>query len=136
MSNLKRRKAIDCKLVKESKSYSGYFKYIVTVEDIDGSVTKHPSYGVDMQDAIKRLVRSQNADKVVEVVEKKQQFFLLALFAFCVLIPLLGIISSDGKNNFWLILPLITIILLFFLYEILENFRRNKFLDKKNPNKS
>ena len=95
------------------------------MEDIDGSVTKHPSHGVDTQDAIKRLVRSQNADKVVEVFEKKQQFFLLALFAFCVLIPLFGIISSDGKNNFWLILPLITIILLFFIYEILEeiNFR-------------
>ena len=54
MKKSSRRKAIDCKLVKESSTYEGYFKYIVTVEDIDGSISKHPTYGKDMQDAIRR----------------------------------------------------------------------------------
>ena len=74
MKKSNKRKAIDCKLVKESSTYEGYFKYIVTVEDVDGSISKHPSYGKDMQDAIRRLVRSEHADKVVQVVEKKQHF--------------------------------------------------------------
>ena len=89
-SKKNRRKAIDCKLVEESASNPGYFKYMITVQDTDGSISEHPAYGVDMQDAIKRLVRSENADMVVKVVEKKQQFFLMALFAMCIVIPLVG----------------------------------------------
>ena len=93
MKNLnKRRKAIDCKLIDESSSNPGFFKYMVTIEDVDGTITKQPAYGVDMQDAIKRLVRSENADMVVKVVEKKQQFFLMALFAICIVIPLVDLI--------------------------------------------
>ena len=75
-----RRKAIDCKLIEESASNPGYFKYMITIQDKDGSSSKQPAYGIDMQDAIKRLVRSENADMVVKIVERKQQFFLMALF--------------------------------------------------------
>ena len=113
MKKSNRRKAIDCKLVKESSTYEGYFKYIVTVEDIDGSVSKHPSYGKDMQDAIRRLVRSEHADKVVQVVEKKQHFFVFGLFALCILIPLLGGVFNQENINMWLVLPLVTIMIAF-----------------------
>ena len=109
MKKSNKRKAIDCKLVKESSTYEGYFKYIVTVEDVDGSISKHPSYGKDMQDAIRRLVRSEHADKVVQVVEKKQHFFVFGLFALCILIPLLGGVFNQENINMWLVLPLITL---------------------------
>ena len=118
-----KRKAIDCKLVKESSTYEGYFKYIVTVEDVDGSISKHPSYGKDMQDAIRRLVRSEHADKVVQVVEKKQHFFVFGLFALCILIPLLGGVFNQENINMWLILPLITIMVVFLVFELVERFR-------------
>ena len=123
MKKSNRRKAIDCKLVKESSSYEGYFKYIVTVEEIDGSISKHPSYGKDMQDAIRRLVRSEHADKVVEVVEKKQHFFVFGLFALCILIPLLGGVFNQENINMWLVLPLITIMIIFLVFELVERFR-------------
>ena len=121
-----RRKAIDCKLVKESNTYQGYFKYIVTIQEADGSISKHPTYGKDMQDAMKRLVRSEHADKVVEVVEKKQHFILLILFALCVLIPLFGGIYNTENRDWWMVLPLVTIIIVFVIFEILERNRLRK----------
>ena len=123
MKKSSRRKAIDCKLVKESSTYEGYFKYIVTVEDVDGSISKHPSYGKDMQDAIRRLVRSEHADKVVQVVEKKQHFFVFGLFALCILIPLLGGVFNQENISMWLVLPLITIMVVFLVFELVERFR-------------
>ena len=118
-----RRKAIDCKLIEESASHPGYFKYMVTIEDTDGSISQQPAYGVDMQDAIKRLVRSENAEMVVKIVEKKQQFFLMALFAFCIIIPLVGGYNSVENKNWWMILPLVTIIVLFLSFGILDSYR-------------
>ena len=122
----KKRKAVDCKLIEESASNPGYFKYMVTIEDMDGSISQQPAYGVDMQDAIKRLVRSENAEKVVRIVEKKQHFFLMALFAFCIIIPLVGIYNSSDGKNWWIMLPLVTIIVVFFSFGILDSYRSQK----------
>ena len=123
MKKSNKRKEIYCKLVKETITNEGYFKYIVTVEDVDGSISKHPSYGKDMQDAIRRLVRSEHADKVVQVVEKKQHFFVFGLFALCILIPLLGGVFNQENINMWLVLPLITIMVVFLVFELVERFR-------------
>jgi len=119
----KKRKAIDCKLVEESASNPGYFKYMVTIEDIDGSISQQPAYGVDMQDAIKRLVRTENADMVVKTVEKKQHFFLMALFALCIVIPLVGGYNSVEHKNWWMVLPLVTIVFIFLSFGILDSYR-------------
>ena len=122
-SKKNRRKAIDCKLVEESASNPGYFKYMVTIQDTDGSISEHPAYGVDMQDGIKRLVRSENADMVVKVVEKKQQFFLMALFAMCIVIPLVGGYNAGENTSWWMMLPLVTIVILFVSFGILDSYR-------------
>jgi len=118
-----KRKAIDCQLIEESKSNPGYFKYMVTIQEMDGTSNKQPAYGVDMQDAMKRLVRSENAEMVVQVIEKKQQFFLMALFALCIVIPLVGGYNSLENRNLWMMLPLFTIILLFLVFGILDRYR-------------
>tara|TARA_B100000427_G_C15268159_1_gene489736 strand:+ start:212 stop:601 length:390 start_codon:yes stop_codon:yes gene_type:complete len=118
-----RRKAIDCQLIEESASNPGYFKYMITVEDVDGTVSKHPAYGIDMQDAIKRLVRSENAEKVVKIVERKQHFFLMALFAICIIFPLVGGYNSIENKNWWMVLPLLTIIVVFITFGILDSYR-------------
>ena len=118
-----RRKAIDCKLIEESVSNPGYFKYMVTIEDSDGSISQQPAYGIDMQDAIKRLVRSENADMVVKTVENKQQSFLMALFAVCIVIPLVGGYNSVENKTWWMILPLVIIVVLFLSFGILESYR-------------
>ena len=122
-SKSNRRKAIDCQLIEESKSNPGYFKYMVTIQEKDGSVNKQPAYGIDMQDAMKRLVRSENAEMVVQVIEKKQQFFLMALFALCIVIPLVGGYNSSEGQKWWMMLPLATIVLLFLVFGILDRYR-------------
>ena len=76
-----------------------------------------------MQDAIKRLVRSENAEMVVKTVEKKQHFFLMALFTFCIILPIVGGYNSVNNQSWWLILPLVTIIVLFLSFGILDSYR-------------
>jgi len=117
----KRRRAIKCELVNKSQSNSGYFKYMITIEEKNGEVHKESAYGYDMQDAIKRLVRSENADKIVKVVEKRQSFFILALFACCFALPIAG--SLYTKERFFLFLPMIIIVVLFILLAIIDNYQ-------------
>lgn len=57
-----RRRAIDCKVVEKSISHKGYYKYIVTISDQAGTITKHPVYGKDMQNALRRLMNQQKTD--------------------------------------------------------------------------
>ena len=49
-----RRKAIDCTLIRESKDHPGYFKYQVTIQELDGTTHVVPAYGKDMEDALER----------------------------------------------------------------------------------
>ena len=118
-----KRKAIDCKLIKESNCYPGYFIYMVTIQEEDGTTADHPTYGKDMQDAMRRLVRSEHANKVVSVVEKKQHLFVIGLFALCVILPLFGSIYNTENQNWWMVLPLVTIVIVFLVYEILDRYR-------------
>ena len=68
MTNTK-RKAIKCELARTSNSHPNYFKYIVTIEESDGSTHQVPSYGKDMQDAISRLVWTERGEKVVSTID-------------------------------------------------------------------
>ena len=63
-SKYNRRRAIDCKIVERSKNNPGYCKYMVTVAEMDGTITKHPVYGKDMQNALKRLMNQERTVKV------------------------------------------------------------------------
>ena len=118
-----RRKAIDCKLIEESKSNPGYFKYMITIQSKDGTITKHPAYGKDMQNAIRRLVMAENADMVVEVVERKQQFLVMALFSFCIILPIIGGYNSTENKTWWMILPLVIIVILLLIAGLLDKFK-------------
>ena len=58
-----RRKATKAELIRESKDHPGYFKYKVTILEVDGTIHDVPAYGKDMQDAIERLVWVERIDK-------------------------------------------------------------------------
>ena len=120
-STSNRRRAIECKLIEKSKSNPGYFKYMVTIKETDGRVHEEPAYGYDMQDAIRRLVRAENADMIVKVVEKKQSFFTLALFACCFAVPLIGSIYT--KENWWLFIPIGIVIVLFIAGAVIDKYQ-------------
>jgi uncharacterized protein YjiK len=81
-----RRKAIDCTLIRASESNPGYFKYIITIQDTKGNITKQPAYGVDMQDAISRLVWNERTEKVTKVTNKPNTLNLIAVLMALVLV--------------------------------------------------
>ena len=81
-----RRKAINCNMVKASESHPGYFKYIVTIQEPNGNVVKQPAYGVDMQDAISRLIWNERTEKVVRVTNKPNVMNIAALLVVLFLV--------------------------------------------------
>ena len=60
----KRRRAIECELLKRSESHKGYLKYRITLQEKSGEVHEEIAYGKDMQDALSRLVWTERTKKV------------------------------------------------------------------------
>ena len=59
-----RRLAIKCAMVEKSKSNPGYYKYMITISEKDGTIHKEPAYGRDMQSALSRLIRKERTFKI------------------------------------------------------------------------
>ena len=94
-----RRKAVDCKLVRESKDHPGYFKYQVTIQETDGSTHVVPAYGKDMQDAISRLVWTERRDAIVK--KKASTPILIAGWMTTIIVP--SIIAAMTNNPVWVL---------------------------------
>ena len=56
-----RRRALFCKMKGRSETNPGYYKYEITVGERDGTLTKHPVYGKDMQSALTRLLHKEKS---------------------------------------------------------------------------
>ena len=61
-----RRRAIDGKLIEKSKSNPGYYKYQFTIKELNGDTNVIPSYGVDMTDALQRILKNEKKEKFKE----------------------------------------------------------------------
>jgi hypothetical protein len=90
-----RRKAIDAKLIGESKTSPGYFKYQFTILELDGTTNVMPAYGKDMEDALERLVW-------VERTEKKP-FNIMVITALLTIIIVPSIIAALTSNPVWVL---------------------------------
>jgi hypothetical protein len=97
-----KRKAIDCKLIEPSKTSPGYFKYLITIEEVDGMVHSVPAYGKDMQDAINRLIWTERYEVAAD--SKILTPFIVALFA--VIIILSGFYSGYKNQPIWVLLSI------------------------------
>ena len=62
-----KQKVINVTYRKGSESFPEWMKYEITLLNEDGSTTKIPAYGKDLQDALSRVVH----DKKVEKIEKR-----------------------------------------------------------------
>lgn len=94
-----RRKATKAELIRESKDHPGYFKYKVTIEEVDGTVHDVPAYGKDMQDAIERLVWSERIEKVTNKKGIMPMFAVLLL----ALVAVSGMIGVVKNNPLWVV---------------------------------
>lgn len=78
-----RRKAINCLLVEENTK-TGYHKYMIDIKNVDGKIEVNvPAYGVDMKDALQRVVRNELKQKINKVYQNKIQPALLILMVIC-----------------------------------------------------
>ena len=105
MSKIK-RKALDCKLIGKSDIDPKYFRYEVTIQEADGSVHKAPAFGLDMQDALSRLVWNERTDAVSKFARKRPWMQVVPMLSlFCVL----GIFAFQSKthdNPIWILIGL------------------------------
>jgi hypothetical protein len=94
-----RRKAIKAELIRASKDHPGYFKYKVTIEEVDGTVHDVPAYGKDMQDAIERLVWVERIEKVTRAKGIMPMFAVLLLGV----VAASGMIAVHNDNPIWIV---------------------------------
>lgn len=94
-----RRRAIHAELVRESKDNPGYYRYNITIKEKDGREHVVPAYGVDMEDAIERLVWNERVDKMSN---KKliAPLFAILLLVVIVLSAMIGVVQN---NPLWVI---------------------------------
>ena len=65
-----KRRAVNASLRKESKTFDGWLKYEVEIQNPDGSIEMVPAYGKDLQDALSRVVHDE---KIVKLEKKARQ---------------------------------------------------------------
>ena len=120
--NKMRRKAIDCKMIGPSSSSPGYFKYEVTIEEESGKIHKEPAYGLDMQDAISRLVWTERVEKV-----NPKANIILVICAWLTTIIFPSIIATKTENPIWILVAFVLASLLTFLtVQVEKYFNRGK----------
>jgi hypothetical protein len=117
-----RRKAIDCKMVGPSESSPGYFKYEITIQEESGEIHKEPAYGVDMQDAISRLVWSERVEKVNP---KANIVLIICAWSSTIIVP--SIIAAKNNDPKWILLAFVLASILGLILIQFDNyFKRGK----------
>lgn len=94
-----RRRAIHCEMLEPSKTSPGYFKYQITIRELDGTEHIVPAYGKDMQDAIERLLWNERVETVMEKKSTIPIFVILGL----AIVGLCGVLSSIQNTPLWII---------------------------------
>ena len=112
-----RRKAIDCKLVGPSTTSPGYFKYEITIQEESGKIHVEPAYGVDMQDAISRLVWTERVEKVNP---KANIIVIICAWLTTLIVP--SIIAVNTNDPVWILVAFALAVVLGFLMIQLDNY--------------
>jgi len=99
-----RRKAIESKLIRKSKSNPGYFKYEIKIQEKDGQIHTQPAYGKDMQDALSRLIWTERTTKVGRTMSKLDVVWIFAAWVISLVIP--TILATQNHNPIWLLITL------------------------------
>ena len=109
-SKYERRRAIDCKLLKKSTTHKGYCKYMITIAEKDGTVHKQPAYGIDMQDALSRLI---NKERIVKVEKKVEKNFFIVFLIWLALMGWPAMLTSEYDSPKFLLYAMGSIIVFF-----------------------
>jgi hypothetical protein len=109
-------------MIGPSNSSPGYFKYEITIQEESGAIHKEPAYGLDMQDAISRLVWSERVEKVNP---KANIVLIICAWSSTIIVP--SIIAAKNNEPKWILLAFVLAAVLGFLMIQLDKyFKRGK----------
>ena len=112
-----RRRALNCKLIRPSRSNKGYYKYQVTIGEKDGTVHTEPAYGKDMQDAISRLI---NIERTNRFENKLNNVWLVVIWLAVMVWP--AILASTYNSPLFLLFAVGGVAALVILMGIWHNY--------------
>lgn len=119
-----RRKAVSCLLVKENNE-TGYHKYILDIQDEDRSIkTGIPAYGEDMSDAIKRLVKKENKEKLNRIYVNKVEPTVMISVAvvWLTMIGLSAFIPTHPEYALYGTIGLMSIVMIIAIHNFLKKY--------------
>ncbi len=101
-----RRRATDGKLIEKSKSNPGYYKYQFTIREVDGSENIIPSYGVDMTDALQRILKHERKEKLNKVyVNKVEPTVMISVFiTWIIMVGLSIMMPNQPRVRYYMVL--------------------------------
>lgn len=109
-----KRKVIDVKYRKDSKSFPDWLKYEITILNENGTTTKIPAYGKDLQDALSRVAHDYRVETIGKKVSKFPWWgWMIGWFGY--LLMVIGVtIGTDNEEWFvgGILLPVLTIVVL------------------------
>ena len=121
-----RRRATNGKLIEKSKSNPGYYKYQFTIREIDGSENIVPSYGVDMTDALQRILKHERKEKLNKVyVNKVEPTLMIAvLVGWLISVGLSTIYTTHPEYAFYGTMGVMSLVLLYAIYNFYKNLNK------------
>ena len=118
-----RRRAIDGKLIEVSKSNPGYYKYQFTIKELDGDENVIPSYGVDMTDALQRILKKENKEKLNKVYVNKVEPTLMVsvILVWLIMIGLSMFMPNHPEYALYGTIGLMSIVTVVAIYNFIKN---------------
>lgn len=95
-----KQKVINVSYRKDSNTFPDWMKYEIELLNEDGSTTKIPAYGKDLQDALSRVVHDQKVEKLEQKTKRIPDIVWVMLwFGYIFGWTLLTMEISNGKFN-------------------------------------
>jgi len=118
-----RRRATDGKLIEVSKSNPGYYKYQFTIRELDGSESVIPSYGIDMTDALHRILKHERKEKLNQVYVNKVEptLMITVLVAWLISVGLSTIYTTHPEYAFYGTISVLSIVMVYAIYNFYKN---------------
>lgn len=119
----RKRKAVSCLLVEENNE-TGYHKYILDIQEEDGSIkTGIPAYGEDMSDAIKRLVKKENKEKLNKIYINKVEptVMISVVLVWLTMIGLSMFIPNHPEYALYGTIGLMSIVMIVAIHNFIKN---------------
>jgi len=113
-----KQKVIDVKYRKDSETFPEWLKYEITILNEDGSTTKIPAYGKDLQDALSRVVHDKRVGKVTKTAEKFPWWgWAIIWFIYILGLATITRYVNDASDSGWIfgigmIIPVVVVTLL------------------------